>query len=125
MLLTEEEAKTKTCPFTFTVPELHTSSGHSIRQVGPLNCVGADCMLWRWSGYSGLETKIYHGTARHTACTSARFPPGHGKSRAFEFEGHRWSYRVTSFDDDGEFDLLWRPDGDTRAGYCGMASRPE
>ncbi|WP_162556510.1 hypothetical protein [Proteus terrae] len=46
---------------------------------------------------------------------NARFPKtgNHtvGTPTTFEFKGHRWKYEVTSFDDNGDYDLLWRPDG--------------
>ncbi|MBG3131916.1 hypothetical protein I4674_19340 [Proteus mirabilis] len=45
---------------------------------------------------------------------NARFPKtgNHtiGTPATFEFKGHRWKYEVTSFDDNGDYDLLWRPD---------------
>ncbi|HEC8328492.1 TPA: hypothetical protein RG647_RS08960 [Providencia rettgeri] len=45
---------------------------------------------------------------------NARFPKDmrhHSCSNeTFEYKGHRWKYQVTSFDDNGDYDLLWRPD---------------
>lgn len=41
--MTEDEAKTKMCPFTF------SQSGHpELREPGPWPCIGSDCMAWRW-----------------------------------------------------------------------------
>ncbi|MEY0837415.1 hypothetical protein AB7238_14405 [Providencia alcalifaciens] len=46
---------------------------------------------------------------------NARFPKDRRhhscSNETFEFKGHRWKYQVTSFDDNGDYDLLWRPDG--------------
>ena len=41
---------------------------------------------------------------------AARFPKdGTPKGVSFEFDGHRWAYQVTTFDERGEYHLLWRP----------------
>ncbi|HGN2081066.1 TPA: hypothetical protein ACKRYD_002913 [Providencia stuartii] len=46
---------------------------------------------------------------------AARFPKDRHHysclNETFEYKGHRWRYEVTSFDDNGDYDLLWRPDG--------------
>lgn len=53
-----------------------------------------------------VERKVYRETPEHSAYLRARFAtPG---ARSFEWEGHRWAYRVTSFDDAGDYDLIWR-----------------
>lgn len=45
--MTEDEAKLKTCPFTFSVPEVREANDH-VREAGPWNCVGSGCMAWKW-----------------------------------------------------------------------------
>lgn len=67
--MTEGEAKTKTCPFTFATPAVYSPNGDGIRQYGPWNCIGSACMAWRWKygfsepnkendkGYCGLAGK--------------------------------------------------------------------
>lgn len=53
--------------------------------------------------------KVYKESAKHPSYLEARF--GKGKTgNSFLFEGHRWDYEHTSFDDDGDYDLLYRFD---------------
>ncbi|MEY0607710.1 hypothetical protein AB7402_15740 [Providencia rettgeri] len=59
--------------------------------------------------------KVYKDSPEYKDYMNARFPKtGNytvGTPATFEFKGHRWKYQVTSFDDNGDYDLLWRPDG--------------
>ena len=41
MLLTNEEAKTKCCPFTLSIPQQKS-------QAKEYNCIGDQCMAWIW-----------------------------------------------------------------------------
>jgi hypothetical protein len=53
--------------------------------------------------------KIYrHDMVRHDAYLSARFPAEGPHGLSFEFEGHRWAYYITGFDDGGDYDVLRR-----------------
>lgn len=62
-----------------------------------------------------ITLKVYKDSEEYKEYTNARFPKtGNytvGTPATFEFKGHRWKYEVTSFDDNGDYDLLWRPDG--------------
>ncbi|HHR6440460.1 TPA: hypothetical protein ACS777_001166 [Providencia alcalifaciens] len=62
-----------------------------------------------------ITLKVYKDSEEYEEYSSARFPKtGNytvGTPATFEFKGHRWKYQVTSFDDNGDYDLLWRPDG--------------
>lgn len=62
-----------------------------------------------------ITLKVYKNSPEHGEYMEARFPKDrrhHSCSNGtFEYEGHRWKYQVTSFDDNGDYDLLWRPDG--------------
>lgn len=60
-----------------------------------------------------IERRVYRGTPEHALYLSARFGGGRVPSHlSFEFDGHRWAYRYSSFCDKGEYDLIWRPDED-------------
>jgi len=63
MLLTEEEAQQKWCPFatTSSISDNHASGIYDTRgeSKGFTPCIASDCMAWRWSegmfwGYCGL-----------------------------------------------------------------------
>lgn len=57
-----------------------------------------------------IECKVYKGSPEHREYLSARFPcDGSSKSNSFEWQGHRWAYQYTSFNDAGDYDLIWRP----------------
>lgn len=61
-----------------------------------------------------ITLKVYKESPEYKDYMNARFPKtgNHtiGTPATFEFKGHRWKYEVTSFDDNGDYDLLWRPD---------------
>lgn len=61
-----------------------------------------------------VTLKVYKDSEEYEEYSNARFPKtGNytvGTPATFEFKGHRWKYQVTSFDDNGDYDLLWRPD---------------
>lgn len=54
-----------------------------------------------------IERRIYHGAEGYDAYLKARFGVS-GHSFSLD-DGHRWAYRYTAFDDQGDYDLLWRP----------------
>lgn len=56
-----------------------------------------------------IERKVRKGTDEHRTYLSARFPRGGGAPSPFDFDGHKWRYYATSFDDLGEFDIIHRP----------------
>lgn len=58
---------------------------------------------------NSITCKVYRKSPEHQEYLKARFPENQEKSYSFEWQGHRWAYRYSSFDDDGEYDLLWRP----------------
>lgn len=53
--------------------------------------------------------KVYTNSPEHAAYLKARFDRNN-KGQSFEWAGHRWAYEVTSFDDNGDYDLLYRFD---------------
>lgn len=56
-----------------------------------------------------IYCRIYHDTEQHRDYLKARFHPDTLKNRvSFEWQGHRWAYRYTHFDDSGEYDLIAR-----------------
>lgn len=62
-----------------------------------------------------ITLKVYKDSPEHSEYMEARFPKDRRhhsfSNETFEYEGHRWKYQVTSFDDNCDYDLLWRPDG--------------
>lgn len=54
--------------------------------------------------------KVYKNSPEHGDYLKARFPDGSRSNSTFEYAGHRWGYRYTSFDDKGDYDLLYRFD---------------
>lgn len=54
--------------------------------------------------------KVYKNSPEHGEYMKARFPDGSRSNSTFEYAGHRWGYRYTSFDDKGDYDLLYRFD---------------
>lgn len=53
--------------------------------------------------------KVYKNSDDHAAYLKAR-SDGARNGQSFELAGHRWAYEVTSFDDAGDYDLLYRFD---------------
>jgi hypothetical protein len=56
-----------------------------------------------------IERKVRRESPEHYEYLAARFPPGGTVGNSFEWQGHRWAYAHTSFDDEGDFDLIYRP----------------
>ncbi|WP_439606826.1 hypothetical protein [Hydrogenophaga sp.] len=54
-----------------------------------------------------VERKVYRNGAEHREYLNARFGPEKG-GLSFPWNGHRWAYKFTGFDDDGDFDVLYR-----------------
>lgn len=65
---------------------------------------------------NGLTMKVRKDSPEHAEYLKARFDGGLIKF-TFMFAGHRWRYEYSSFDDSGEFDLLWRPAENDGAKY--------
>ncbi|HDC4530773.1 hypothetical protein LH696_05060 [Enterobacter asburiae] len=53
--------------------------------------------------------KVYASSPEYGAYLKSRFG-GDKRGKSFEWAGHRWAYEVTSFDDAGDYDLLYRFD---------------
>ncbi|EPC3851193.1 hypothetical protein ACRZJO_004504 [Citrobacter freundii] len=53
--------------------------------------------------------KVYANSPEYGAYLKSRFG-GDKRGQSFEWAGHRWAYEVTSFDDAGDYDLLYRFD---------------
>lgn len=53
--------------------------------------------------------KVYKNSDDHAAYLKARSDRARN-GQSFEWAGHRWAYEVTSFDDAGDYDLLYRFD---------------
>lgn len=106
--MTEEEAKTKWCPFA-------QEAERPIRAVtaeADTNCIGSACMAWRRSGYTGLQQAwdLAHAGAWINAIKAHRAATGSGLKDAKD-----WVDKVRSGHEP-------RPTGGT--GYCGLAGKP-
>jgi len=57
-----------------------------------------------------IEYQVRHNTTEYSDYLQARFNPSARMStlKAFDWKGHRWSYRYTDFDDEGDFDVIYR-----------------
>ncbi|XUA17474.1 hypothetical protein ACQVA2_12335 [Citrobacter sp. OP27] len=53
--------------------------------------------------------KVYKDSADHATYLNARFDK-QKTGNSFSWAGHRWAYECTSFDDAGDYDLLYRFD---------------
>lgn len=53
--------------------------------------------------------KVYKNSDDHAAYLKARSDSARN-GQSFEWAGHRWAYEVSSFDDAGDYDLLYRFD---------------
>lgn len=128
-MITEEEAKTKWCPFARVSNtglgnrypmDIDLAEGHAFAR-----CIASTCMAWRRAAEKRIERRVMKGSNEHTGYLHARFPDGKSHHGTFEFDGHRWQYEYSSFDDSGEFDLLTRPSTEgAKIGFCGLAGQP-
>lgn len=66
-----------------------------------------------------ISIKVYHNTPEHGELNKARFWPFKkmpSSISTFEYDGHRWRYKLTHFDDRGDYDVIEMPnDGGTSA----------
>lgn len=56
--------------------------------------------------------KVYKGTALHAEYIKSRFDKTN-VDKSFPLDGHRWAYQHTTFDDNGDYDLIYRFDDHT------------
>ncbi len=54
-----------------------------------------------------IRRKVYKNSTEYSDYIKQRFQDR--TSSSFEFDGHRWQYEHSSFDDTGEYDLISRP----------------
>ena len=54
-----------------------------------------------------IERKIYRGTQEYKDYLRQRL--SNRFEISFEYDGHRWRYEHTSFDDNGDYDVIARP----------------
>ena len=107
-MFTETEASQKQCPF-----------------VAGKQCIASSCMAWQWAGRKTIERRIHTDTEEGKALNQARFGTGSSHYCPFDFEGHKWRYRCTDFDDNGAFDIIERPDFTSeQVGLCARLPSP-
>lgn len=74
-----------------------------------------DRLLWELVSDAGITTapnierRVYRDSDEYREYLQARFQQAGGERNSFAWQGHRWAYRYTSFDDQGDYDLIWRP----------------
>jgi hypothetical protein len=54
-----------------------------------------------------IERRIYRNSPEYKSYIGKRFLDR--LSISFEYDGHRWKYQYTSFDDQGDYDVIVRP----------------
>lgn len=74
-------------------------------QAGRASLPASDC----------IERKVYRNSPEREKYLAARFPMNVSADISFNWDGHRWMYKYTSFDDNGDYDLLTRPNMETQA----------
>jgi hypothetical protein len=126
-LRTEEEARQCACHRTLS-PDIWSNPRENEGECRTLStpCIASLCQAWRWSASAWIERRIYRESVEHRAYLDARFDRERkSHNGTFEFDGHRWQYEYSGFDDSGEFDLLTRPNPEApRLGFCGLAGSP-
>lgn len=57
-----------------------------------------------------IEYQVRHNAEEYRDYLEARFNPSRRLSslKTFEWKGHRWAYKYTDFDDEDEFDVIYR-----------------
>src|SRR3990167_6711551 len=107
---TEEEAKTKWCPYRNARPEwpFPSISGSDFENLtiaqSPFNCIASQCMAWRWGlGYTGHTEEF----------------TGNNKDLPERGEGFQWLRFGENLDEEGNGTFrLYR-----RRGFCGLAGK--
>lgn len=66
-----------------------------------------EAQAWRAESQR-IERRVYKGAGEYRDYLHARFAD-RGLSQVFAWQDHNWRYEVTAFDDEGEYDLIWRP----------------
>lgn len=56
---------------------------------------------------SWVRRRVYKNSQEHKGYLDARF--NNNTVGTFEYDGHRWRYEYTSFDDKGDYDVIVRP----------------
>jgi hypothetical protein len=133
--MTEDEAKTKWCPFSRTTEATGESCSFPRNRVArpfdekpPMvfsdtligcNCIASGCMAWRWMEEPQWETAL----TRSSSAGSPAPPPGEGWE-----EARRWDGEVID-GNTGErmrrYVTYWRrPIIDAKHGHCGWAGKP-
>jgi len=119
MLLTEEQARRKQCPFTFTVNEIRRLDGEGIREAGPWPCVGSDCMAWCWEAERYFETIIWY-CADSSARDEPPKPAGVDFNARFIPGGLDSDYGARWVESDEHKEARRQDWLRNRRGYCGL-----
>lgn len=148
--LTEKEARERWCPFARVVvgtqnggpllPDCPTGpqkmvignvaanrahEGSSLPNEFACNCIASGCMAWRWGDVVRTERRISRDGDEFETYMAARLNKEQSlRDRFFEYDGYRWRYMCSDFDEEGEFDMIARPNlNQPKVGYCGLVGR--
>lgn len=126
MLITEDEAKTKECPYK---PMAYTTPGNAGEPVPQWTgfdvCSRSECMAWRWNAEQAMPRRIMHYYSQETKEPDRR-PEGVPKGWGFRpciyhatrYEPAYWFEPKEMHEERIKNQLPLR-------GYCGLAGRPE
>ena len=122
MLLPEDVAKEKVCPFSG-LANLISKNLADTKEVHC--CVGSECMLWRWGTEKMAPSRIIHTIDWETKEPSKRpegVPDGWGFQPAFQ---HATRYTQAYWFETKEMYAKRLEAAKSMRGYCGLAGKPE
>ena len=131
--MTEDEMKTKWCPFSRYVIDAQLfasgnrfdgAGGRSIGSLAQMSCLclGSRCSAWQWTGTATESTSTRGPDIAHVPYPDGVWPDGAGWMRVNSSEDGKL---ITGSNGEGDpYHQVWtrpRPDG-TRTGICGLVN---
>jgi hypothetical protein len=126
MLLSETDAKAKTCPLSVLVPDQRDAlTGDGIRQGGPWGCAGSGCMAWRWYDNEWGPTAKWISWDGADRDARVDEPPSEERARLSVPDTFEWHAASVS---DDTFAGWFEPKAEAvarRRGFCGLGGNPQ